>query len=64
MNMLGYIPSIPKYELRYNIDSFKQDSVKDLCESRHASKMQQNGIEEDDVAMAWKKSQLILQKLH
>ena len=46
---------IPKYDLRYNIDSFKHDSVKDLYERRLASKSKENGIEEDDVDIAWEK---------
>ena len=52
----SHMPRIPKYELRYSVDSFKQDSVKDLYERRIASKIQQIRIGEDDVEMVWKKS--------
>ena len=55
MKVARYIQRTPKYELRYKIDSFKQDSIKDLNERRLASKIKQNGIEEDNVEMALKK---------
>ena len=58
------VPTIRRYELRYNVNTFRQNSVKDLNVRRLASKIQQNGIGEDNEKMAWKKLESILQKLH
>lgn len=57
IKMQKHIQRIPKFELRHNINSFKQNSVKDLYKRRLVTKLQQTITEENDVETALKKSE-------
>lgn len=48
---------MPKYKLGHNIHSFKQDSVKFLYKMKRESRIQHNGIKDDDVEDNMEKSQ-------